>query len=535
MFPLLTPGQNSYGPTSATSARSVGSIHTAPPTSRSKAKRRKHVEQPDDLGEASAFARGFEHDNDQSQHALRHVQFAPDLLEAFGYSATAPTHLGQDMFWDPNASFVETEPTLQRLAEEDAIGSVEVNDDINQTWHSSRSRNMVSGASKAYDRIPPSSNKSKESASSLRQKGGTIREHRSASASVSGSHSYSHKRSSSLRTHENIGVIDPNYLSSSPVKLTETEGAAASIGHGSRWNVKDAQLRSTTEVLPAGSKREKVSRDARRERQTLKPRSNNGADMSFTESVAGLRPGIKRRHTDDNPSFSHSREARPAYIHGGGPQSTQRAPPTRRGRQAGRMGSIQETVDSASQTTVTFTIDENGRARAERKPVMDAGRRSAMVADAEDESEGDSDVSTTDDFAIATSRNTSFTVLGEPQNFASDGRSTGTSAHGRQRLSLQLEDEQYASCRSAAASLPSYVREGRSGRWSGHDPQRSLSRHRQANANVTSFGQDSFVEGETESEAETIVDEPAEKAPTRSSGQLSGQSSRRGGRRGKGR
>ncbi|KAI9781579.1 MAG: hypothetical protein M1816_002252 [Peltula sp. TS41687] len=190
------------------------------------------------------------------------------------------------------------------------------------------------------------------------------------------------------------------------------------------------------------------------ERQTLKPRSNNGAIFSSTRQATSLiKVGHKRRCTEETlpPVRRHSIYeiglAGKACQAADDPMNSvlsQRNASVNR-RQSTRTTSIQEQREALEHPTVTFTIDENGRARAERMPFvkqLSAHRHAQTSHSFESGGETDCEDSSDSDFDMAISRNPSFTVMGENQRPPKLGR---------------REEESWAHTQPSSASRSRYL------------------------------------------------------------------------------
>lgn len=151
--------------------------------------------------------------------------------------------------------------------------------------------------------------------------------------------------------------------------------------------------------------------------------------------VADQRPTLKRRHTHQTRAQSpqgdmrdreHSRAPRGMSVDVGDHRSSREKRPA--GRRKHREDSFREISNSSSQSSVLFTIDGSGRAKAERTLMEeDANRRSQhpVLWDIEDEDEEVEDArsATSDsDMDISASRNTSFAVPDANRRSSKRGR-----------------------------------------------------------------------------------------------------------------
>ena len=378
--------------------------------------------------------RGRNHDGRRPPRPrVEPAHFSTDILEAFGYPtsapATAPSATAREVFWDKAA--------LQSVASREAFTTLRrrINPDDSD----------VDGRSK----YPRERMGSRQTLGDVTGQPTAARLHRAAA------------RSARLGSQP---VDDEGYLGhAAPVGDMRARtraaphlpqpGMAREAGqlHGSFRE--HSSRRSSQENSPVKEEdrsgqpdlgRGRRSFSQQRQRGHLKPRSNNRASGSLYGEVHEQTPIVKRRCTDQ----VQTQTTQPLERHARRGQSSEPASynvPRETRRNCSRQPPLNGSR-SSNQTSVFFTIDETGRAKAESKFVGDSASDGVVVPalwdvqdddDDDDEAEDDTTTTTTttdDDFDFTTSRNTSFAVMEANMQVARRRESSGYLGRRPQQL-----------------------------------------------------------------------------------------------------
>ncbi|KAI9807014.1 MAG: hypothetical protein M1826_004580 [Phylliscum demangeonii] len=311
-----------------------------------------------------------------SPRAARFSNYAPDLLEAFGYAVSAPATSSADpaldLLWDASAK----------------LGHAGQDAGVRASAHRSSqhpSRSKAPGSLEGYpdDRGQANPKNARRPPPSSHHQPGRGREEDQAVG----------------RLHRDLdGAVHPTQLIER--RMTRTRVPSSFVSSTARQASRSSV--ACPSVLPATCREDAVQ--ARR--RMLKPRSNNGAVTASTPWAAGGRPSLKRRCTDD---ADHS--ARDGPGAGGLPPSTEEDQASV--RQSSKRRSMRASSSRVARTTtVTFTIDDSGRARAEKRTVRRnvACERPAPTEDWDGLLGSSSGSSTDDDFDLAPSFHQSMVV-----------------------------------------------------------------------------------------------------------------------------
>lgn len=425
----ITPTQ--FGPSlkDTSTMRSAGSMQTPPPTSTSASKRKAQQAQVAKLVKESASGMrrlsspnftqsGFPEQNNDfiqaSPQLFPNLQFSPDV---FGFPstgpATAPIYPQHKLFWDPDMSMGTMDMDFSG-GDLDPFGpnpSLNVNPLVSQqsgaqfvpaptTFHVGSDAQGLMTQDRVSDLFPATT-----------------------SAPRISSHASSRVRSSSRKIYAkpiaDEHAVDPNLLLSSSSRLKNSSLKSGISGTEHAREVRQPYLHQMQE-----SRREKELERGRRAKpkQTLDmPVPAESAEHNLLSSQ-GNRARMKRRSTDTvvTKGSSHTKKRSqvsvfepseqvnrgiPALVH-------RRSSPIKSHEPDTRITTF-ETPTPPPRTSVTFTIDDNGRARTETK-VTTKGSESGTDLEAKMDvnhawENSDSETSEDADAAIATSFHSSFT------------------------------------------------------------------------------------------------------------------------------
>lgn len=391
---MVTPNASYTNLEDAVLSQTIRSIYDSQPTSSSMTTqitppkdsvKSLHAEEQDDHIEGMQFDYSR-----YSRRASRYSQFSPDLVEALGYPVSAPvtasTRSRQSVFWDQNASFIAEEPDTFRSA-------------------NTQSRRRGSGTAER-DQVSTSSEQRRISRPSLPNS--------SPSKPTCG---HSQVPQPAIKNTEKM--VEPRHFLEQSRSRTDIASAPPLFNLGG-----DSAMRSFRQSGQPESSTIVREEGFQVERHTLKPTSNNGAVFSSRQTTSLIKAGHKRRCTEETFTPVRRYSVHERRLAGSSSQSIdnpidstvlQRKLSAHR-RGGTRMRSIREHTESLEHTTVTFTIDENGRAKAQRIPIVNqssSNRQAYTSYIIEDGEATDSEGSTDSDFAMATSRIPSFTVMDE--------------------------------------------------------------------------------------------------------------------------
>ncbi|KAH0538430.1 hypothetical protein FGG08_004978 [Glutinoglossum americanum] len=322
------------------------------------------------------------------------------------------------------------------------------------------------------------------------------------------------------------GAVNPNLIFSFPTQSDPGYHAEPSRSESSKMQPYHHQ----TQEL----EREREFENARKARQQklINVHGLSGASSSNPSIERIQHPGLKRSVSESVISNSNraKRPGQPSVINARGPINDENIAPERRssplksvGRQVA-MSSIPEKRQPQSRTTISFTIDDSGHAKAEAKLVVEESEWETDVVPGMEHEEGDteSDTSTDSDIPDIISRKSSFAFpIGRSErpklarfNTAPLIRPNGYSNTGTLLSSGSRSENRSLYAPSEFSSrLPSPTK-GASQFSSGSNKDRTANSRRQSNSSfgssklhgVESFAFQPLRDKEAASEAETVLE-----------------------------
>ena len=325
----------------------------------------------------------------------------------------------------------------------------------------------------------------------------------------------------SIRARE---VINPNQLHPSSWDPSISQGS-------SRENtpIRHDQLRPSHSVRdPSASAVREDAADTRRIRRTLKPRSNNGALPSLYGDTVNERPNLKRPFTDEPWRRTRSSPVaeRDQSFYDPPPQPSRPTEmfysrPTRQPSHAHPSMESGRERSATNDTTVTLTIDENGRARAVRtsvaRDIRDRDRTLVQreLDGEEGEASNNSDVTADSDLDVVASRNTSFVVPDAIRMLTNHKRIQSQRSVSRPSISTIIDPDDPETVVSASRQKSVHVQTRRRGRY----------HHLSIDSAFVTNDRVIHGDDDTGSEAETVADDGI--VPVRSRHQLGPRIERR--------
>ncbi|KAI9880247.1 MAG: hypothetical protein M1830_004591 [Pleopsidium flavum] len=506
--------------------RSAGSMQTPPPTSTSASKRKAQQAQVAKLVKESASGTrrlsspnftqsGFPEQSNEflqaSPQLFPNLQFSPDV---FGFPsagpATAPVYPQHKLFWDPDTSMGTMDMDFSG-GNLDLFGpapSLDVNPFVSQqsvsqsipatgTFHVGSHPQGLLAQDYVADLFPATSSGPQTSSH--------------ASSKIRGC---SRKISAKAMAHAN--AVDPTLLLSSSSRNSNPPPKSSIPRSENPRDVRQPYLHQTQE-----SRREKELERGRRakSKQTLDMTISAESVEHNSTSNQDDRPGMKRRSTDTAATTRSSHRKKPSQVSLLEPSKQankafpapvhKRSSPIKSQNPDTQVTTF-EAPTSHQRTSVTFTIDDYGRARTETKLTTE-GSESGTDLEAKIDVNGtwedsDSETSEDADAAIATSFHSSFTFPTSKQprlaRFATDSIS-----HSKKSSYSSTYDSSRSEYNLAGSGLAPQLRSSSLYAFSGHNVPSMQKTH---GAGSLSSGTISDVcpgvaDG-PESEAETVVD-----------------------------